>query len=562
MGSLSLQGLPLELLQNIFNHQLEQISSDPINHQSSLIALASTSRLLNSIVNIKLYSDITIYDDDNYSIVEKGQNRTFIHIKKLAKFVEYLTIGNFHKINSIHIHCKSNFNKFEYIGLYSKLSYFWSKYHHCIEFINFDIDNIRKNQTLLQYLSTNCYQVVEENDEVEAAYQLQESFGFEFDKVVNRVVNLSNWSILNVEELSTLPLTNPNLKTLDFFIEAGFVNETLPGNLLQQQLVLSNLQSLNLNTTLSTQYFLMLNLKMPNLSKLSISYSHTFNRPAINFDDYHMINFDKLTDLELKFNCLHSDCTCINGFYHALSTHCIPPSSSSSSSSSQHNYTKLKNLSIINYNSKNQVSNLQQYTFLMSNQLDSLFLKFPNIRYLYLNVNEFIKNDQCKINWLKFTKSIQLLENLRSLTIADFFKWWIPTIQSTRNSLVNTCSCFKCHSIKQTFQQMASYDEKNNYTHNFTNFVPEDIEYGPSIDLVKKCNSKFLSYLFTRYQSQFYQSIIYSMSTFYYRKQCSGNNDVFTQFQELLRHNQLNLFASKLKGKNNKLIVNLGGVLV
>ncbi|CAK9435685.1 uncharacterized protein LODBEIA_P04120 [Lodderomyces beijingensis] len=541
----SLERAPLELLQYIIYKHLKRSSSDPFEYQSTLARIAPASALMRHISTEILYRDITIYNDDNNSILEQQGDRTFIHISHLTQFVHCLTLDNFLKIRSIHIHCRSNFNKFEYSELYNKLLHFWTRRQHCIELINFDIDNMRKNQTILQQLAKHSCEVVEENDEVD----LQSSYG---SKGKNKLANLSNWSILNAQELSNLPLTSPSLKTLDIFVEAVFGDEFLP----HQHLQLQNLQQLNLNTTLSTQCFLQLNLCMPSLKKVSISYSHSFNKPAIDFKDYQrMIDFNQLTDLELKFNCLHDDCTCINQFYHNLAHQ--------ANDDMTPNFSKLKKLTIINHNSKNQVSNLQQYVYLISNQFPALFNKFPNLEYLYLNVNEFIKNDQCKINWDNFVQSIKLLPNLRDLTIVDFFKWWIPTIQLTRASLINTCGCDQCQSIRQEFQKMALHDEKNHFTHNFTDFVSEsNHEPAPShLDMARKCNSKFLSYLFTAHQSQFHQSIIYSMSTFYFRK-VFGDGHLLTQFQELLRHNQLNKLAQKLKDNNNRLVINFGGVLV
>lgn len=555
---MTIQYLPLEILQNIIYKQLRQLLALPSEYQQNLASLAATSNCLHQLANAQLYQKITIYDDDNCNVISTKEStiRTYIHIKHLSTFVYNLTLDNFLKIQSIHIHCKSNFNKFEYTALYNKLLHFWNITQHCIELINFDIDNIRKNQTILQHLAKNSYEVMEENDEV---------VGNQFNG--NKITNLLNWSILHVQELSQLAtVVHPNLKTLDFFIEAILGDEDVPR---EQTICLPQLEQLNLNTTLSTQCFLQLKLQMPSLKKASISYSHSFNKPPLNFDDFHMINFDELTDLELKFNCLHSDCTCINNFYHALSHQ------HRSNNNTLQNLTRLKKLTIVNHNSKNQVSNLQQYAGLVSNQLNALFNKFSNLEYLYINLNEFIKNDQCKINWTNFSDLIQLLSQLETLIIPDFFKWWIPTIQLIRHPFINTCACLECNEIRRHFLQMAQYDEQNNFTHNFTNFQfepqGENTNQLVNIDLVKKCNSKFLSHVFNAFQSQFHQLIIYSMSTQYFRNKyenthegggANDDDDVLAQFQTLLRHNHLKKLAEELKGEHNNLTVNCGGVLI
>lgn len=138
---------------------------------------------------------------------------------------------------------------------------------------------------------------------------------------------------------------------------------------------------------------LSLNPEVPNLQKFQFLL-HSFNKPAINFHDYQMIDFDKLTDLELKFNCLHSDCTCINEFYHELSQN-------------SHYFTKLRNLSIVNHNSKNHLSNLDQYAFLLSNQLSNLFSKFSSLEYIYIRVNEFVKMTEVRLIGINSTNLYQ-----------------------------------------------------------------------------------------------------------------------------------------------------------
>ncbi|KAI5951349.1 hypothetical protein KGF54_004423 [Candida jiufengensis] len=535
---MNLQNLPLDLLEVIINDKLQLISSNPVDYQNSLTSLSNTSLLFNQLSNLKLYSNITFYDDDNKLIITHENNRTFIHINQFNSFVNSLTLNNFLKIKSIHINCKSNFNKFEYNQLYTKLNRFWNIIHHSIEIINFDIDNIRKNQTILQHLTKhNYYKIVEENDEID----------YNLNTKSSKLYNLKNWSILNLQELNSLPINNNyNLKALDFFIEIIIGDESTPNH----KINLPELEQLNLNTSLSTIAFHSLDLNLPNLNKFSLSYSHTFNRPPIDFNQLaSKINFENLLELEVKLNCCHSDCSCINQFYKELSNNSDA-------------LTKLKKISIINYNSKNQTSNLEQYTYLINNQLNPLFTKFNKIESFYININEFIKNDRCKIDWKNFTKSTSLLPSLTDLVIVDFYNWWLPTIQLTRHSLINTCNCSECHYLKSNFQKLANYDEHNNFTHNFKNFkqTQEQELFSNNIDLGKKSNSKFLSYILNNFKTQFNQSIIYSSSISNYRH----NSKIlfYEEFKSLLKHNLLNEYINFLRNGKEVLVINLGGVLV
>ncbi|CAL1206580.1 unnamed protein product [Candida parapsilosis] len=205
---MNLNTMYTDLLESIVNKQLRDISSSPCEYQSALASVAKTSRLFNQLANARLYREIVVFDDDNESIVE-NDDRTYIHISQFNKFVDSLTIHNFIKIRSIQLHCKSNFSKYDYSALYEKFGAFWSFTKHNIEFINFDIDNIRRNQTILQFLAKDSYEIIEENDEVESRGGSKQS----------KIWNLTNWSILGAQELNSLPLWSPNLKTLDFFIE-------------------------------------------------------------------------------------------------------------------------------------------------------------------------------------------------------------------------------------------------------------------------------------------------------------------------------------------------------
>ena len=68
---------------------------------------------------------------------------------------------------------------------------------------------------------------------------------------VSKLCNLSNLSILKVQELNQIPCHNPNLKNLNLFIEGNFMDEYIKDRVLN----LEQLEILQLNTTLSTKVF-------------------------------------------------------------------------------------------------------------------------------------------------------------------------------------------------------------------------------------------------------------------------------------------------------------------
>lgn len=539
----SLTDLPIDLLQRIIE-ETNRLDNHKNPSYSSLFSLSQTCRFFNRLINQVLYQHITIYDNDNKSIIQTT-NQTYIHIDHLSKFIEGLSMSNFQYIKSIHIHCKSNFSSFNYDSLYTKLNQYWSYLNHPIEFINFDVENIRQKQSLDQFLSNNnCTNIMEENDEVGGVCDIHSS--------VSKLCNLSNLSILKVQELNQIPCHNPNLKNLNLFIEGNFMDEYIKDRVLN----LEQLEILQLNTTLSTKVFVNSNINCPNLEKLSICYCHSLRGSPLTFSQFAAIDFGKLIELELKLNCFHRDCDCINQFYNDLTK-------------AQHanEFNNLQKLSIINYKSKNSSNNLCQYNYVINCQLESIFRKFPKLDYLYFNLNEFTKNDQFKINWAKFAESLQILKNLKTLIIYDFFNYWLPSMksnQATSEILLNNCKCVECNQRRSAFNSMAEYDAANNYVHNFKNYTEPELsaesgnEYQPIL-LNKKCNAKLLWFIFSQLQlQQFKQLPIYSMNLSYFRE----DKELFSQFQELFKHNCLNNLCNDIKiGNNNTKTINLGGIV-
>ncbi|EGW31019.1 uncharacterized protein SPAPADRAFT_62914 [Spathaspora passalidarum NRRL Y-27907] len=539
---ITISELPLDILSLVVN-QIHHSSSTE-EYQHALTSLSQTCHYFNRIVNPVLYKNIVIYDNENAAITNSGSTTTttFIHISHLPKFINSLSISNFKLISSIHIHCHSNFATFDYYQLYNKLNYFWSKTNHAIEFINFDVDNIRRFQCLNHFIShNNGANIVEENDEW--------WHGDSYPKSHHKLNNLKNWSILSIQELYNIPV-NPNLTNLDFFIEG--VKESCVANPTNLMHNLRFIKTLHLNTTPSTKIFTGLsNVHCDNLENLSVCYSHTFNQPKLTLSLLtDKVNFNNLHQLELKLNCFHPDCDCINQFYHDLAL--LPDE-----------FTNLTKLSIINYKSKNSANNLCQYNYLVSKQLSPLFKKFSKIKSLYFNINEFLKIDQLKIDWNKFISAISTLTSLDSLTIVDFFNWWMPSIALPNRSvlspeiLLNSCGCSQCNQARYKFTKMAEYDAENNYTHKFSSFNHEEVRVDKYKVILNKSNSKFLTFIYQQFKSQFNQPLIYSLHANNFRE----NKELWKEFQLLFKHNCLNRLSGEIKHGEDYLKVNLGGII-
>lgn len=99
---------------------------------------------------------------------------------------------------------------------------------------------------------------------------------------------------------------------------------------------------------------------------------------------------------------------------------------------------------------------------------------------------------------------------------------------------------------------------------NFKNYTEPELsaesgnEYQPIL-LNKKCNAKLLWFIFSQLQlQQFKQLPIYSMNLSYFRE----DKELFSQFQELFKHNCLNNLCNDIKiGNNNTKTINLGGIV-
>ncbi|EMG45663.1 hypothetical protein SBY92_004821 [Candida maltosa Xu316] len=518
---MSLDCLPIDTL-NIIIDQTYQL-----NGTCSVTALCQTNKLFNYLINERLYQNIVIYDDDNQTITNQPHNQpqTFIHISKLNSFIECLTIGNFLHIRSFHIHCKSNFNKFNYDALYSKFNKFWSVVNHPIEFINFDVDNLRQKESLNQYLTQkNFTKIIQENDELQLA---------DDDDSNSILRNLTNLTILKPGDK-----VHRNVSNLNIFLDGKYGEYVLNGNF-------ENLKILQLNTTLSTESFMKSNITCPELERFAVTYSH-FKNPSLKFNNItSKINFNKVQQLELRLNCHYSDCNCISEFYHDLACNVGE-------------FNELQKLSIINHNSKNPF----KYSNLVKYQLASIISQFHKLKYLYLSLNEYA-NNAIDINLATFSQLFRH-SNLESLVIHDFFNYWLPSInshQALSHRLLNNCKCAECVQSRKLFMSMADYDAENHYIHNFDHYqIPQDLntQMEDQVILSKKSNSKFLSFIVNQLKmKQFKQSVVYSMNLNYFRK----DNDLLPMFQKLFAHNCLSSLTNELKCANDNFrVINFGGV--
>jgi hypothetical protein len=495
-----------------------------LDHSHNNSALAQTNTLFNYLVNERLYKNIIIYDNDNESIADQRllRNHTFIHVDKLDLFMDSLTIRNFRHIRTFHIHCKSNFNLFNYDSIYAKFNTYWKYLDHPIEFINFDTDNIRQRQSINQYLANkNFASIIQENDEIDVD-------GEDDDNCI--LSNLQNLTIFNEHDMIHRKVENLNL-----FFENKF-DRTIT-------MELDNLRVLQLNTTTSTKFFMSSAIKCENLQKLGITYSHSFRENKLQLSQLSGINFNKLHDLELRLNCYHPDCDCISEFYRDLSQ--------------INDFNELRRLSIINRNSKC----LSKYDNIINNQLAAVLQKFSKLNYLYINLNEF-SNNAPLLNLRRFFNAFKD-SKLECLEIYDFFNYWFPSMALFDN-LVNDCKCRECSKSRKLFNAMAEHDAANNYVHNFKDFAfdvdnaDDNSNDANTIWLNKNCNAKLLSYIINQLQTkQFNQPLIYSMNVKYFRK----HDNLFGRFQELFQHSCLNFLTQELQKINpNFKSINFGGV--
>lgn len=507
---LSLTDLPIDILRLILD----------LSENSH--SLSQTSKLFNYLVNERLYKNIVIFDNDNEAIVKQRllQRQTFIHIDKLDSFMNSLSIRNFRHIRTFHIHCKSNFNLFNYDLIYAKFNTYWKYLDHPIEFINFDIENIRQRQSINQYLTNkNFARIMQENDEIDIDTQDDDNC------ILN---NLQNLTIFNEHDVIHRRVENLNL-----FFENKF-SKTINTEL-------ENLRVLQLNTTTSTKFFIESSIKCDNLQKLGITYSHSFRENKLKLSQLSNINFNKLHDLELRLNCYHPDCDCISDFYQELSQ--------------INDFNELRRLSIINRNSKC----LSKYDNIINNQLTKVLQKFSKLNYLYINLNEF-SNNSTLLNLRRFFNAFKD-SRLECLEIYDFFNYWFPSM-ALYDNLLNDCKCHECCKSRKIFNAMAEYDAANNYVHNFKDFsTDDDVDSNTETTTVwlnKNCNAKLLSYIINQLQTkQFNQPIIYSMNVKYFRKQ----ENLFNRFQELFKHSCLNYLTEEIKRINpNFKSINFGGV--
>ncbi|KAK6874025.1 hypothetical protein K6H10_004670 [Candida tropicalis] len=226
---LSLTDLPIDILRLI-------LDSSENSH-----SLSQTSKLFNYLVNERLYKNIVIFDNDNEAIVKQRslQRQTFIHIDKLDSFMNSLSIRNFRHIRTFHIHCKSNFNSFNYDLIYAKFNTYWKYLDHPIErvenlnlffenkfskTINTELENLRVLQ-LNTTTSTKFF--IESSIKCDNLQKLGITYSHSFRENKLKLSQLSNINFNKLHDLELrLNCYHPDCDCIsDFYQELSQIND-------------------------------------------------------------------------------------------------------------------------------------------------------------------------------------------------------------------------------------------------------------------------------------------------------------------------------------------------
>ncbi|ODV76687.1 uncharacterized protein CANTADRAFT_57953 [Suhomyces tanzawaensis NRRL Y-17324] len=547
--------LPEEVLQIILDNL----------DQRHLANLAQVSRFLRKKACERLYKKIIVINDDIEGNFLDQCRSSYLRVSRLNLLVDRLSPENFARMTKIIIHSQSNLISYDYFPLYERLLRLWDLVpHHSITFMNFDINNIRNSRTINQYVSNRSTLFIE-------------------DELMNlhnnsKVSNLRNWMVFDFRELFELPY-NLNLQDLDIFIEQSMGPAAYPDHAPDAFLHnLSTLSGLYLDSPTSTSQFLQYFKGstapiMHNLEKLSLTSAHSYkDNSRLSFSDLSkVIDFRTLKKFELKINCIHNDCDCINTFFSELPCN------------------NLQKFILINYKSNNLKQNLNQFDRLLNNP--DFFRAVSTVESLYLNVNDFIKldaNHSPKFSIRKLMLRISGLTRLRELVIPDFFNNWLVSLPSIFEHprtteagyepencfdlLLNKCSCVECNSTRARFNKLASFDSRNNYKHDFKRSLPSSSgladAYNNTEHLIEftTSNVNFLNYLVANLKRQF---IYINENLFSINSVINSNEKPFIVNPELIPYNKLfmhsclNHFVGRIKyDKLDLKLINLGGIVI
>lgn len=496
--------LPLDLHEVIINKLL----------QNDRVSLSSTNKYFNTEINRSLYKEITIDD--------KIGTGTHLDISNLNKFTNSLRAANFKNIKLITIQAQSNLILHDYTALYEKVYKLWDQCPgHQIKFINYDTKNLRQFQSMTHFVyEKSCYFLQEENCSL----------------VNMKINNLQNWLVSEFHELIDLPY-NENLRSLKLLVEK---DDSLIRNgsfnnlgLLNRSLTkFRDLEELYLSTPISTRKFFQYfsNEVQLNLKSLALTWSHSYkDNSKLSFEMLsNLIKMDSIEKLEIKVNCVHSGCQCINEFFNDMGE--IP---------------NLEEFVLVNYNSNNSPSNLSQFNKLLTNQ--SFYQSIKEVKSVCINISDCFNNNRYfDLNLLM--KNLNQLSNLQEVTIPDYFKTW--QVNFVEN--LNTCKCHECNETRISFKQMALFDASNNYKHEFKKFKHE-VESSNVIESTK-VNLNFFNYLVSNLKKQFLINIYSTNSIINF-------DGPFVSNPKLVEFNQLFAHSKRLKGKTS-VTYNFGGVVM
>ena len=178
--------------------------------QSDKVRLGATCSEILHLVNCQLYYKILIISRYESPGARLYSNCSTLDVERLSQFVQGLTTHNFNYIDKILIHAQSNLIEYDYAARYEKILRLWDRLNHKIYFSNYDIQNLRRRESLTTYALQKSTTYVENEEEQFCEHRMSQR--------VPKVNNLKSWVALDVQELMELPF-NPNLVSLNVFIE-------------------------------------------------------------------------------------------------------------------------------------------------------------------------------------------------------------------------------------------------------------------------------------------------------------------------------------------------------
>lgn len=530
--------------------------------QSDKVRFGSTCKELLHLVNSQLYKKILVispYESSGKDCARISSECSTVDVDRLAGFIAGLSPHNFQYIDKILIHSQSNLIEYDYAPLYEAILRLWDTLNHKIHFSNYDIQNLRKRESLTALALQQSTTYVENEEEQYCEHLMRQR--------CPKVNNLKSWVVLSVQELMELPY-NPNLMSLNLFFERRMLSpptnnsSVLFRNLLQ-------LRSLFLSLPSSNYAFFRLVENCPRLDglqQLSISNSHTHKANSIlTFKGLNRIfNLNNLEALELKINCVHDFCgsQCIPAIFADWAAH----------NKITGETPKLKKLALINFKSCNAKKNLQEFGNLATTSLFSV--KFENLEELYLNIEDYQKltfNEAVtRFDFAKLASGLEQYQSINKLIIPDFFNAWLSSVPQILklecnyfDALVNQCSCRDCHEARYMFLAMAETDARNHFTHDFLDMTVQYDGGEYRIDTTREDNLKLLNYLVHNLQRHFlylHQNLFSINSILQASDEPFLVDESLVPFNRLFFHSCLEPLMTVIQKHSNVNSVNLGGV--